>query len=209
MTSFFDAATAYPTLVYTALLGAVLFYWLLALLGVVDIEAGSPDFDLQADAATDDIGELAAHLVAFGLNGVPFSVVVTLMVLTAWTLSCLAGMWLLPLLPGGLLRIAAGSGVLLASLAAALPVTARAIRPMRGLFVTHRAPSNDTLVGQACVVLSGSVDESFGRAEVATRGAALNIRVFAETPNTLHKGAAARIVEYDAAGQRYLIVAEP
>lgn len=208
MTSFFDAATAYPTIIYTALLGVVLFYWVLALIGVVDIDSADIDTDLQADAGVEDIGELAAYLVAFGLNGVPFSVVVTLITLTAWTLSCLAGMWLLPLVPTTLLQIVVGSAVLLASFAAALPVTARAIRPMRGLFVTHHAPSNTALVGQSCVVLTGSVDEKFGRAEVTTRGASLNIRVWAETPNQLHKGAQARIIEYDATGERYLIVAE-
>lgn len=116
MTSFFDAATAYPTIIYTALLGVVLFYWVLALIGVVDIDSADIDTDLQADAGVEDIGELAAYLVAFGLNGVPFSVVVTLITLTAWTLSCLAGMWLLPLVPTTLLQIVVGSAVLLASL---------------------------------------------------------------------------------------------
>jgi hypothetical protein len=214
MISFHDAATAYPTIIYTTLLVVVLFYWILALIGVVDIDSGGLDIDtdLQADASADDIGDignLASYLMALGLNGVPFSVVVTLITLTAWTLSCLAGMWLLPLVPTFLLQIGAGTLVLLISFAAALPVTARAIRPMRGLFVTHRAQSNTLLVGQTCVVLTGSVDEKFGRAEVSARGASLNIRVWAATPNQLSKGAQARIVEYDTAGERYLIVAEP
>jgi hypothetical protein len=211
MTSFLDAASSYPTLIYTALLGVVLFYWLLALVGVVDFEASGIDIDtdLQADAGADDVGELAAYLVAFGLNGVPFSVVVTLMVLVAWTISCLAGMWLLPMVPTTLLQVLAGSAVLLVSFALALPVTARAIRPMRGLFVTHRALSNAALVGRQCVVLTSSVTEDFGRAEISTRGAGLNIRVWADTPNELTKGSRAVIVEYDPAGERYLIVGDP
>lgn len=211
MSSFIEAATSYPTVIYTALLGVVLIYWLLALLGIVDFESAGLDIDadLHADADADDIGELAGYLVAFGLNGVPFSVVVTLIVLIAWTLSCLAGMWLLPLVPTTLLRVATGTGVLLASFGAALPVTARTIRPMRGLFVTHSAISNTALVGQTCRVLTSAVDERFGRAEVSTRGAGLNIRVWAHAPNSLAKGSVARIVEYDAAAERYLIVAEP
>lgn len=211
MTTFVDAATAYPTVIYTALLGVVLFYWLLALVGVVDIDSGGPhvDTDLHADADAEDIGDLAAYLVAFGLNGVPFSVVVTLMVLVSWTLSCLAGMWLLPLVPTAILQAVAGTAVLLVAPAIALPVTARAIRPMRGLFVTHAAISNTALVGQSCRVLTTSVDAQFGRAEVSTRGAGLNIRVWAATPNNLTRGSPARILEYDAAGERYLIVAEP
>lgn len=211
MTRFLDATVAYPTVIYSTLLGVVLVYWILALIGVVDFDDASIDIDsdLQADADAEDIGELAAFLVAFGLNGVPFSVVVTLMTLIAWTLSCLAGMWLLPLVPTSILQIVAGTGVLLVSLAVAVPITARAIRPMRGLFVMHRAVSNNELVGQACVVLTSSVDENFGRAEVSTRGTGLNIRVWAASPNQLNKGARAIIIEYDSAGERYLIVAEP
>jgi hypothetical protein len=211
MTSFLDATVTYPTVIYSTLLGVVLVYWILALIGVVDIDSGSIDIDsdLQADADAEDIGELAAFLVAFGLNGVPFSVVVTLMTLVAWTLSCLAGIWVLPLVPTLLLQIVAGTGVLLVSLAIAVPVTARAIRPMRGLFVMHRAVSNHDLVGQTCVVLTTSVDENFGRAEVGTRGAGLNIRVWAASPNQLGKGSHAVIIEYDSAGERYLIAAEP
>lgn len=211
MTDFTNAVSSYPTLILTVLLGIVLIYWLLALIGVVDFDSGAPEIEteLHADAGTDDIGELAAYLVAFGLNGVPFSVVVTLLVLVAWTLSCLAAMWLLPLVPTTLLRLAAGTGVLAASLAAAIPATARAIRPLRGLFVTHAALSNADLVGQPCRVLTSSVDEKFGRAEVSTRGTSINIRVWAPTPNRLTKGSEARIVEYDVAGERYLIATEP
>lgn len=211
MTRFLDATIAYPTVVFSTLLGVVLVYWILALIGVVDFDNASIDIDtdLQADADAEDIGELAAFLVAFGLNGVPFSVVFTLMTLIAWTISCLAGMWLLPFVPTSILQIVAGTGVLLVSLAISVPITARVIRPMRGLFVMHRAVSNNDLVGQSCIVLTTSVDENFGRAEVSARGAGLNIRVWSATPNQLSKGAHAVIVEYDSRGERYRIVAEP
>lgn len=218
MTSFYDAAIAFPTAIYTTLLGVVVVYWLLALVGIVDFESTNLDVhhelhvdahaELHADAHTDELSDLASYLVALGLNGVPFSVVFTLLTVFAWTTTCLAAMWLLPLVPTTLLRTVAGLGVLLGGFALALPLTARSIRPLRGLFVTHTAMSNASLVGQSCVVLTSSVDEKFGRAEVATRGTSINIRVWAATPNTLGKGSAARILEHDAAGERYLIVAE-
>ncbi|MFZ2266426.1 MAG: hypothetical protein WAV95_02500 [Azonexus sp.] len=210
MTSFYDAAISFPTAIYTTLLGVVMVYWLLALVGIVDFESTNLDIDsdLHADAHVDEISDLASYLVALGLNGVPFSVVFTLLTVFAWTTTCLAAMWLLPLVPTTLLRTVAGLGVLLGGFALALPLTARMIRPMRGLFVTHTAMSNAALVGQTCRVLTSSVDEKFGRAEVATRGAGVNIKVWAETPNSLSKGSTARILEHDAAGERYLIVAE-
>lgn len=210
MGNFIAATFGYPTAVWSVLLAIVLVYWLLALVGLVDFEHSGFDFDIeaQADAELENISTLASYVVAFGLNGVPFSVAVSLIVLYGWVLSCLAGMWLLPLVPTLLLGVLAGTVVLVTSAALALPLTARSIRPLRGLFVTHAAISNAALVGQPCKVITGRVDQRVGRAEVAQRGASLNIRVWAEAPNALTKGSPARIVEYDAARQRYLIVPE-
>lgn len=208
MGSFIDAAFGYPTAVFTALLGVVLFYWVLALVGLVDFESSDLDFDVQADGDAGDISTLATYVVAMGLNGVPFSIVVSLIVLLAWTISCLAGMWVLPLVPTLLLNIVAGTAVLLTSVALSILLTARIIRPMRRLFVTHAAIANASLVGQPCIVLTGKVDEKVGRAEVRTRGAGINIRVWARSPNGLTKGSTARIAEYDAGSGRYLIEGE-
>ena len=205
MGSFIDAAFGYPTAIFTALLGVVLFYWVLALVGLVDFESSDLDFDVQADGDAGDISTLATYVVAMGLNGVPFSIVVSLIVLIGWTISCLAGMWVLPLVPTLLLNLVAGTAVLLTSVALSILLTARIIRPMRKLFVTHAAIANASLVGQPCTVLTGRVDEKVGRAEVHTRGAGINIRVWARTPNALSKGSVARITEYDAGSGRYLI----
>ncbi len=209
MGNFMEALVAYPTVIYTALLGVVVLYWLLAMLGMVDFESSDIDLELQADAEMGDLGTLASYVMAFGLNGVPFSVVVSLLLLVSWTLSCLAGMWLLPVVPTAVLRAIAGTGVLAASFAAAVPVAARLVRPLRGLFVTHAATSNAALVGQCCRVITQGVDEQVGRAEVERRGAPINIRVWARSPNTLAKGARARILDYDAQRGRYLIEHEP
>lgn len=211
MISFLDAATSFPSVIYTVLLGVVLVFWLLSLVGIVDFDSGpviEAELHADADADVDEIGDLASYLVALGLNGVPFSVVLSLLVLVSWTITCLAAMWLLPLVPTSPLRIVAGLAVMLIALAVAIPVTARLIRPLRGLFVTHTAISNAALVGQPCKVLTASVDEKFGRAEVAMRGASVNIRVWAETPNTLGKGSLARILDYDTDAARYLIAVD-
>ncbi len=222
MSSLFAALTSFPAVVYTVLLGVVLVYWLLAIIGLVDFEAGA-DMDIGADAAdagdSGDIGDagdggpeglsgLAAWLVAFGLNGVPFSIVVSLLALVGWFLTGMASLTLLPLVPDAL-RWAAGAGVLLAAAALSIVIAAQLVRPMRGLFVTHRAISNAALVGQVCKVLTGVVDERQGRAEVAQRGAGINIRVWAPAPNSLRRGDAALITEYDSARQRYRIDALP
>jgi hypothetical protein len=210
MGNFYAAVFSYPTAVYTALLGIVLVYWVLAVIGLVDFEHSGLDVDIDAQVDTDpsELSTLAGYVVAFGLNGVPFSVAVSLVVLYGWVGSCLAGMWLQPLVPAGLLGWLAGTAVFGAASALALVLSARTIRPLRKLFVTHAALSNAALVGQLCRVITGSVDQRVGRAEVAQRGASINIRVWAKAPNALTKGSSARIVDYDAERARYLIVPE-
>lgn len=209
--SLLAAVSAFPTAIYTVLLGVVLVYWLLAILGMVDFESSGIDLDIEthADASVDDLGTIASYVVAFGLHGVPFSIVVSLLVLVGWTLSFLAGVTLLAWVPTDILRWAVGAVVLLVSAALSVVITARIVRPLRGLFVHHTAQSNASLVGQTCKVLTGVVDERQGRAEVAQRGAGINIRVWSPSPNTLKRGDAALITEYDAGSHRYLVIPLP
>lgn len=201
MGGFAEIAFAYPTAIYSALLVVVLVYWLLALTGLVDFEESSPDLD-------GTLGTVAGYLVAFGLGGVPFSIVVSLLVLIAWLLSSLAAEIILPLVPTEILGFIAGSGILIAAFACALPLTAVCVRPMRKLFVSHSAVSNQALVGQRCRILTGSVSAGFGRAEVESRGASFNIRVFADEPNTLARGSPAIILEYVPDTGSYRVQAE-
>ncbi|MFT3735971.1 MAG: hypothetical protein QM776_13245 [Rhodocyclaceae bacterium] len=212
MSSFLDVAFSYPTAILSALLLVVIFYWLLALVGLVDFESSDLDIDIDADAQLDgdagDISVLASYVVAMGLNGVPFSIVVSLLVLIAWTVTALFSEWILPWVPTLLFKVLVGTVAMLAAFGVAIVITARIVKPMRKLFVTHNATSNASIVGQTCLVLTQTVDERFGRAEVSTNGASINIRVWATTPNTLSKGAVARILEYDPQASRYLIAAE-
>ncbi|PKO28374.1 MAG: ubiquinone biosynthesis protein [Betaproteobacteria bacterium HGW-Betaproteobacteria-9] len=204
-----DAAIGYPTAIFTALLLVVLVYWLLALVGWVDFESSGIDVELQADGDPGEISTLAGYVVAMGLSGVPFSIVLSVLVLVSWTLSCLAGEWLMPLVPTLPLHIAVGTGVLLLSVALAIFVTALMVRPLRGLFVTHQAMGNASLVGQTCTVMSQRVDQRSGHAEVAQRGAGIQIRVWTPDDNRLTKGDAAVILAYDETANGYRIEPEP
>lgn len=203
--TFLDAALSYPTGLLSALLAVVLVYWLLALVGLVDFETDGLEW--QADVDAGELSGAAALLVGLGLGGVPFSIAGSLVVLVAWTFCCLAAMWLLPADPNLMTQWGVGSGLLLLALAWGVLLTGRLIRPLRPLFVTHAATANADLVGEACTVLTGSVDEKLGRAELKRQGANLNVRVWAPLPNSFQRGSQARITGYDAARQRYRIEA--
>ncbi len=195
---------SYPTNLLTVLLGVLLIYWVLALFGLLDLDA----LDVDLDADPSELGQIASYVVAFGLTGVPFSVVISLVVLIAWLLCYLADRYLLFWMPGWM-TLLAGTVVLIVALAAAVFVTARALRPMRGLFVEHNARGNASLVGLSCQITTLKVDERFGQANVETEGTAIAIRVRAAAPNGLVKGSVATIVSYDEGSGCYEVVESP
>jgi hypothetical protein len=61
MVSFLDAVVAFPTAIFTTLLGVVAFYWLLALLGLVDFDSGEADLDVDPAMTYPDLGSLRHH----------------------------------------------------------------------------------------------------------------------------------------------------
>lgn len=212
MMALLNTIVAWPVVVPTILMGVVLVFWILALVGLVDFESVFPSFDIDHDLDLDGHVEgltgIASYVVAFGLNGVPFSIVISLLVVITWFLITAFALYLLPWVPTAPLRFAVGTGALAAAAAASIPLTAMLVRPMRRMFVTHTARSSASLVGHTCRIVTLTVDEQFGRAEIPDRGAGYNVKVWAESPNSLTKGSIARIVEFDPAGTRYRVVAD-
>ncbi len=219
--SIWQLLSSFPTAVPTVLLGILLIYWTLSIVGLVDlgdnleIDAGdgaqleSAHHELQAQSHDTDLHSLAGYLVALGLGGVPLSIAATLLAFFTWLLTALLHQYVVALVPGALLQVLLGAGALLLAAAVSIPISAQLIKPLRGLFVKHHARSNRSLVGLDCRIVTQSVDEKFGRAEVRDLGASLNIRVWARTPNTLTKNSAAVILAYDEAVQQYEVQAAP
>lgn len=203
--------SSFPTAVPTTLLGVLMVYWLLTIIGIVDL-GESLDIDLDVDGGhTDEAGldTLAGYLVAMGLGGVPLSIVATLLVFFTWLGTVLLHRYVIAAIPTDTLQTLAGVGALLFTAVLSIPLSARLLKPMRGMFVKHSARSNRSLVGLQCKILTQRVDEGFGRAEVSDHGANLNIRVWAQAPNKLTRNSEAIIIDYDDAKQQYEVQAAP
>ena len=203
--------SSFPTAVPTVVLAILLIYWLLSIIGVVDLgdnlELELGHHDLHVGHHDTDVHALAGYLVAMGLGGVPLSIAITALAFFTWLFTALLHEYLLVWVPTMLLQVLLGTGVLLLSAAFSIPLSAQLIKPLRGLFVKHHARSNSSLVGLNCRIVTQSVDEKFGRAEVRDSGASLNIRVWAQTPNALTKNSDAVILAYDEARQQYEVQA--
>lgn len=209
MNSFLDLLTHFPGLVPSVLIGALLVFWLLAIAGVLDFDSFGPHFDGHLDLHHDvggDHAEAPETLMALGLDKLPFSIVISGIVFFWWLLTLLAVALLWRYLP--LPVWLAGSLILVAALVLAVPLAARTLRPLKPLFVVHVSARQESVIGKPCKILTLSVDERFGQAEVALgQGAPLNVRVYADTPNTLTKGSSALIIDVDAKTGRYRVEA--
>lgn len=212
----FTLLTTFPTAIPTTFLIVLLVYWLMSIIGLIDMgdnleihhgeHGGHAD---HADSDSADVHTLAGYLVAMGLGGVPLSIVASLLVFFTWLFTALLHQYGLAIVPGDALKTGLGVGVLMLAAGLSIPVSVQLVRPLRKLFVKHHARANSSLVGLSCKVLTQNVDEKFGRAEVKDTGVGLNIRVWASTPNNLAKNTDAIILSYDEKNNQYEIAELP
>ncbi len=199
MEAFFTIITHFPTIIYSAFLIIIICYWLLALLGLIDIEFF--DIDLDVDIDGDSVAHaIGGFLLSFGLTGVPVTLVFSLLILFAWLLTCIASIFVLPLLPIDsipILTIITGLVIVVVAFVLALYLTEWSIRPMKRLFIRHDAKNNQDFIGRECIVSSLDVNEKTGQAKLEDGGVPLLLSVRAEIPNTLTKGSKAILMSYN------------
>lgn len=208
MEEFVAIITSYPTVIFSVGLVIVAKFWLLSLLGVVDIDFLNLDIDIDAETDAGEFGILNGFLTYFGLNGIPVTIVLSVLVLFAWLLSYFASAYLLAPLPFNWLRYLAGTGLIIGCLVVAAPLVSMSLKPTRHLFAGATAVSNAAFVGGKGVVSTLEVTESFGRAEVDDGGAGLLIDVRAPTPNNLTKGSVVALLSYDDINNAYEVMSD-
>ena len=206
MDELFQALTQFPGVIPSILLGAVIVMGLLAIVGFLDLEHVGPEWhiDVNHDGHVDAAPDM---LVALGFGGLPFYMVLSSITLCWWILTSAAQIYLLSWLPLPLWL--SGGVVLLLALIAALPLAAALVRPLKPVFARRGEAARPVdFIGRPCKVLTGSVDENFGQAEVIMEaGAHHNIKVFARTPNELVRGSGALILSFDATLGRFEVEA--
>ncbi len=207
MSSFIYALSHYPGIIPSILIGALLVFWLLALVGLLDFDHIGPDWlggHHGAEGHGHDGDGDAGALMALGLDKLPLSIVASGVVFYWWLLTMLAVGFVLTWLPLSL--IVSGTIVLLVTLVIAVPLAAFSLRPLRPLFVVHKGVTQESVLGKVCKILTLTVDERFGQAEVNVgQGSPLNLRVYALAPNTLTKGSTALIIDLDERTGRYRV----
>jgi hypothetical protein len=207
MSEFLQTILSFPTVVWTVLLGVVLLYWVLVILGALDIDVLHVDADASADADV-DVGDAGHHggfasvVDALGIAGVPVTITASFWILAAWFLS-VAGRDLLGSLTGGVLG---GAALFVAAAAIGLFAAAMAVRPMKGFFAVEHAPKRESLVGKTCTVGTARVDARTGQARIEEGPNVYEVPIRCLQDNALGRGQTALIIEYDPAEEIYLVV---
>lgn len=204
MDTFLANITTFPVVVYTFLLIIVLLYWMMAFLGVVDIEMFDADVEIETDFETEvsinpdaeGLSGLAGFMLNWGLTGVPITVVLSLLIVTSWLICYLATSLIFNYIPIGFIRYALGAGLLFVCFAVSIPLTAWTIRPFKGLFIAHTAVKKNALIGKECEVTTGQVNEDFGQATLEDGEAGMILSIRAPANKEIKKGDKVILIEY-------------
>ncbi len=204
METFLANLTTFPVVAYTFLLIIVLLYWLMALVGIVDIEMFDADIEIETDFETEvsinpdaeGLSGLAGFMLNWGLTGVPITVVLSLLIVTSWLICYLATSLILAHIPVDIVRYAIGAALLFVCFALSIPITALTIRPFKGFFIAHTAVKKSTLIGQECEVTTGKVNEEFGQATLEDGEAGMILSIRAPASKEIKKGDKVILIEY-------------
>lgn len=205
MKQLLEVASQFPTLIYSVLLGIVVIYWLIGLLGLIDLDfSGETDIDVDADADI-SVGGLTGLLLTFGLTGIPFTLVISIIVLICWLISFYSQFYLLEWLPDGWLYYLVGLLSTVIIFFISLPITGITIRPLKGMFNSAEAASSDHLVGKDATIATSTVSETFGQARVFNEGAELLLDVRCDPEHTLNKGDKVLVIKYMPESHAYIV----
>ncbi|BFM13398.1 hypothetical protein R50072_35510 [Simiduia litorea] len=215
MDPFYQNLTSFPTAIFSFLLILCLLYWLVAVLGFVDIDMldfdvpdMDGDLDINADSGHSTPDVLAALMLKFGLQGVPVTIIVSLIALFGWLICYYLVHFLFGWVPDGIMRYLLGLPVLFASLYVAVIITGQLIKPMRPFFQNARQQSVKFIIGQTAIVRSSVVNSNFGEAVLSDGGAGLLLKVRCEPGIEFVKGDRVVLLEHEVASNTYKVISE-
>ncbi|MEJ6475142.1 OB-fold-containig protein [Pseudoalteromonas piscicida] len=200
---FLNTAFTFPTVIFSTLLIIVLLFWLIALLGLADLDMLEGDVDIEAESASSS----SYWELAFG--GVPLSISLSIIISLGWIISLYVQQFFAYLLGDGFFYYLTGTAFMIASLIAALPLTALLVRPLRRFFESQETTSKHALIGLECTIATSRVSHSFGQARVYIQGTEQLIEVRSDEDNTFTLGDSALLIEHDESTHSYTIVAKP
>jgi membrane protein implicated in regulation of membrane protease activity len=211
MNPFHQTVTSFPTLIYTVLLIICSLYWIVAVLGLVDLEILDLDMDGDIDAADSAEAQngIAGVLLKLGLNGVPLTIVLTIIAIIGWILCYYAiyfgSAWIPSFWP---LELAYELAIFVAVTYLTILLTAQVIKPIRTLFQKLESDETKHIVGQVIVVRSGMVNNDRGEGLMNDGGAGLLLQIRSTGTQEFVKGDEVVIIEENKERNLFRVIAK-
>lgn len=213
MDPFYQNISSFPTAVFTFVLAICVLYWLVAVLGIVDIdvldiEGLDADIDLESSTDVNAPSAVAGVMLKFGLNGVPVTIIISFLALFAWLGSYYSVHFLSPLIPQGLIYYFFSLVVMIAAFWLSVRITAVIVKLLRPFFYKIEQQTIKRVLGQTAVVRTSKVTKSFGEAFLQDGGAGLILKVRSSSDQIFVKGDKVVLLEYLEDKNIYRVISE-
>ncbi|MCT4587586.1 MAG: DUF1449 family protein [Carboxylicivirga sp.] len=227
MKELFDATFSGVNIIPTILLLFVLFYWLMVIIGAMDIDTINVDIDAEIDVdaeidlevdtdidtdvdaeaevnSGEGVGSVAflnSILVFFNLGKIPFMVWLSFLVMPMWVISILFNHFL------GNASFLLALVALIPNLVVSLMVSKVLTTPIAALFTKLKKNDDDQFnySGKVCTVLMQASHDRFGQAEINREGNIYRVNIITSEEVVLDKGQTALIIEYLPEKKCYLV----
>ena len=203
---FFNEITSAANFIPTVLVGLVLLYWIMIIIGFIGMDAIDLDFDADVDADMDfEVGGpgIFASLTHFlNMQDVPIVIVGSFFIIFWWIITVSVNHLINPD-QGVLISLA----ILLPCVGASLFLTRLATMPLAKGFKNYDEfeDARERLIGSITTVTSSTVTTESGRVELTTDGPEITMNARTLPGVQLAKGDAAKIIAYDEQTDIYTV----
>lgn len=189
---------------FTILLGLVMVFWILTLLGAVATDALDVDLDADVDADAGNLGDIPAALLRIVNAGyVPLTVVLSILILAMWIVTLTLNYYFNPG-HSGLVAL----GFVLAAFVLGVVFTKVVTQPLVPFMRKLKEAENAApVIGEVGLVRSIQLDSEFGQVEVNRPDGApalLNARLGPDA-DPVPRGTEVAILSFDEAKGIYLV----
>lgn len=192
MGELFAVAFSWINLPYTIIMGVLFVYWLMVIIGALDVEVF--DFDVEFEGV----------LGILNVGNVPFSIWLSVFGLQTWLYSIMLNILADSFgLLNGLLFVR--FLLIFAIIVPFSSITTKFItKPLDKLFA-NTAKSKKDFISHECEITSSTVDETFGTAEITMDGSPQIIDVRCKKEEGLKKGEKVLICDFDEKDDTFLV----
>lgn len=207
MTPFYQNISNFPTVFFSFFLILTMMFWMISIFGMIDIDF----LDLpEAESGGEEglANGVSTVLLKLGLNGVPLTVIVSLIALFGWFISYYAVIFMDPSSFWPPLSWLISIGIFIGTLYIAALITAQVIKPLRVLFKSMASDITKQVLGKVALVRTSRVDGSFGEANFNDGGAGLILKVRSFDGQTFKRNDRVVLLEYLSDDNVYRVVSE-